>query len=305
MKWFFFLFLSWLNIVESYEYNLVIAAIFKDEAPYFREWIEYHKMMGVEHFRLYNNDSSDDWHSVLAPYIASREVEVVDWPSNENLLKDWCSLVQWPQCQDAIRYFIGKSQWVALIDLDEYLLPLEHSDMITFLENYDEYPAVMLSWQCFGTSYVPRIPENRLLIESLTLKAPEYSSRNFPVKSIVRPEYVDLNSKAWPPHTYKYRSTNPAVFPDKTTREQGPPGELREKDMFSAIRPIKAVINHYVHRDEYYFWNVKLAKKERMEKGVIDELYVFNWCEDCNQIEDTRIFRFVPELRKRIFDDSD
>jgi hypothetical protein len=29
-----------------------IAAIFKDEAHYLREWIEFHNMLGVEHFFL-------------------------------------------------------------------------------------------------------------------------------------------------------------------------------------------------------------------------------------------------------------
>lgn len=31
-------------------YYLAAAAIFQDEAPYLKEWIEYHKLIGVEHF---------------------------------------------------------------------------------------------------------------------------------------------------------------------------------------------------------------------------------------------------------------
>jgi len=34
--------------MEAGPYTLAIAAIFKDEAPYLKEWIEYHKLVGVE-----------------------------------------------------------------------------------------------------------------------------------------------------------------------------------------------------------------------------------------------------------------
>ena len=42
-----------------FPYELAIVAIFKDEAPYLREWLDYHLLAGVEHFYLYSNESSD------------------------------------------------------------------------------------------------------------------------------------------------------------------------------------------------------------------------------------------------------
>ena len=53
-----------------FPYNLAVAAIFKDEAPYLREWLDYHLLAGVEHFYLYNNDSTDDYAEMLKPYVA-------------------------------------------------------------------------------------------------------------------------------------------------------------------------------------------------------------------------------------------
>jgi len=38
---------------------LSICAIFKDEAPYLPEWIEFHRLVGVERFFLYDNGSGD------------------------------------------------------------------------------------------------------------------------------------------------------------------------------------------------------------------------------------------------------
>ena len=53
-----------------FRYELGLAAIIKNEAPYIVEWIEYYKLLGVEKFWLYSNNSSDNIKEVLAPYIS-------------------------------------------------------------------------------------------------------------------------------------------------------------------------------------------------------------------------------------------
>ena len=44
---------------------LSICAIYRDEAFYLREWLEFHRLVGVERFFLYHNLSIDDHLSVL------------------------------------------------------------------------------------------------------------------------------------------------------------------------------------------------------------------------------------------------
>jgi len=281
--------------IHGYQYTLTAAAIFKDEAPYLKEWIEYHKMMGVEHFRLYNNDSEDGYLAVLAPYIQRGEVEVIEWPSSKEALQKWAVLSQWPSCIDAINHYKGKSQWLALIDIDEFLFPLEKPNMVTFLKEYEAYPGVVLNWQCFGTSFIEEIPQGELMLETLTLKAEENSMQNIAVKSIVQPDCVDVSKVAWIPHTCHYLTGRPAVFPDHQER----PENLDHSTW--RVCSEKAVINHYVHRSEHYFWKVKIPKKKRMENGgVVTPEYVKNWYESCNRVEDKRIFRFAPSLRERM-----
>ena len=34
----------------GYDYEFAICTIFKNNASYLKEWIEFHRMMGVEHF---------------------------------------------------------------------------------------------------------------------------------------------------------------------------------------------------------------------------------------------------------------
>ena len=61
-------------------YDLAVTAIFKNEGRYLKEWLDYHLFAGVEHFYLYNNDSSDNYAEVLAPYIEKNLVTLTDVP---------------------------------------------------------------------------------------------------------------------------------------------------------------------------------------------------------------------------------
>ena len=62
-------------------YQLSICAFFKNEARYLKEWIEYHRLIGVDHFYLYNNGSTDDFKRVLNPYVRKGVVTLVNWPT--------------------------------------------------------------------------------------------------------------------------------------------------------------------------------------------------------------------------------
>ena len=47
------------------KYRISICGIFKNEAPFLKEWIEFHEMIGIEHFYLYNNNSDDNFEEIL------------------------------------------------------------------------------------------------------------------------------------------------------------------------------------------------------------------------------------------------
>ena len=50
-------------------YNLAVVAILKNEGHYLKEWLDYHLLAGVDHFYLYDNDSSDNYDEIIAPYV--------------------------------------------------------------------------------------------------------------------------------------------------------------------------------------------------------------------------------------------
>ena len=53
----------------------------KDEAADLEEWLQFHSGVGVDHFILYDNGSSDNFREVLAPWLGAGRVTLVDWAS--------------------------------------------------------------------------------------------------------------------------------------------------------------------------------------------------------------------------------
>ena len=57
------------DISTEFKYKLGIVCIAKNEGPYIKEWIEYHRCIGFDIFYFYDNDSNDETKAVLKDYI--------------------------------------------------------------------------------------------------------------------------------------------------------------------------------------------------------------------------------------------
>ena len=44
-----------IDLLESPKYYLVLVALFRDEARFLKEWIEFYKLMGGKNFYLFNH----------------------------------------------------------------------------------------------------------------------------------------------------------------------------------------------------------------------------------------------------------
>src|SRR3954471_10615607 len=88
---------------------LTACAIYLNEAPYLEEWIEFHRLVGVEKFFLYNHMSDDGHREVLRPYIEEGTVVVRDWPDEPGQVSAY------HDCLDRHRH---EARWIAFIDLD-------------------------------------------------------------------------------------------------------------------------------------------------------------------------------------------
>ncbi|MBQ7665956.1 MAG: glycosyltransferase family 92 protein, partial [Synergistaceae bacterium] len=144
------------------KYYVSICAIFKDEGCYLKEWIEFHKIAGIEHFYLYNNFSSDNYLDVLAPYIKSGEVTLIDWPVPQGQMSAY---------QDCFKRFKYETNWLAFIDIDEFIIPNKTDTIGEFLKSFEYRPAVLIYWRYFGSSGLIDRDINGLLTYSPCLKA--------------------------------------------------------------------------------------------------------------------------------------
>lgn len=279
------------EIQDKYKYEVAIGMVFQNEASYLKEWIEFHKLVGVQHFYLYNNNSTDNYLEVLQEYVERGEVELTEWPTHNNTWHAWCFVSQPKIYLDAVNKARGVAKWLAIVDSDEFLFPSTEQTLIKCLDrHFKDAVGVYVNWQLFGTSSVPRVSENKLMIESLVMKAPQNYKGNRDCKSIFRPEFVKDCSC---PHYMKYQKGF------KHVNGKGDPTGIANVGVFvDTIR-----INHYWCRDEHFLYNEKIPRYDRFRNpafkkdvaGTIEKKIII-----LNQVYDDNILRFVPDLRARM-----
>jgi hypothetical protein len=55
------------DLSRRFEHEIAMVSIAKNEGPYLKEWIEYHKLVGFTKFYFYDNESTDNTREILAP----------------------------------------------------------------------------------------------------------------------------------------------------------------------------------------------------------------------------------------------
>ena len=119
--------------------NLAIHSVFKNEASYLKEWIDYHRhVIGADLFLLYSNNSTDNFLEVLEPY--GDMIVLKDWPGPTRKLQAF---------QDGLDNFRHRVRWIAFIDLDEFIYSPRDLNILDTLKGHH---AVLLNWACFGNN---------------------------------------------------------------------------------------------------------------------------------------------------------
>lgn len=266
-------------------YELSIIAMFRDESRYLKEWVDYHRLVGVEHFWLYNDHSQDNWEGVLQEYVDAGIVDVINWGDKDQ--EATYGYTRQPAIyRDGIQRSIGNTKWVALIDLDEFIVPMKDETIVDSLKNYPpEAEAIYINWRNFGTGGVT-VPEGESILYHLTACSLTSHSNNSVGKCIVRPERVNLDT-LWTPHHFdllggiSYYDGSAKCL---SMREDGTDFDYGQKHSAKFLR-----INHYVLRDEYFFWNFRYPRTG--DKVLLEEHY-----KSFSLVKDTAIQRFVKKL---------
>lgn len=161
-------------------YYLAVCAIAKNEGPYFKEWIEWHRKQGVEKFYIYDNESTDCTKEVLKPYIESGLVEYNYWPGRKQ------QLATYDDCFERHRL---EARWIAVIDLDEFIYPVKDQSITEFLRRMEDYSVVEINWLVYGSGGAKNQEPGGVMERFHKHSLPEHKL-NTHVKSIANPRRV-------------------------------------------------------------------------------------------------------------------
>lgn len=273
------------------KYRISICGIFKDEAPFLREWVEYHLMIGFDHLYLYDNNSTDDYQTELRPYIEAGKVTLTIWS------KDFSQMEAYRECLTKYR---KETQWLLWLDIDEFFVPRYSKDVNKWIKSYEKYPSIVVWWKMFGTGGRWKHDFGKPVIEQYTISHQGYFlhrgkcfvNTDYDLAywddmshhvSVVKYPILGLKLKAIPVDVYGHFSIGATIL-----------------DRILNPNRASAQINHYWTKA----WDVFEKKRrktdvlfQRNPKKDIDFFYSF---ERLNISADHTIFRFLMELKFRL-----
>lgn len=175
-------------------YEVSLCLIFKDEAPFLKEWLDYHLTIGVSHFYLYNNNSEDNFYTILQPYIEDQLVTLITWPKMQAQMEAY---------EDCMNRFSKESKWIAFIDADEFICMKYELDIRNWIKRFDKYPAVNIQWLIFGSGGIMKHDYNKNVIEQYTICWDHFFKFG---KTIVNTRFkvANFNTMFAHHHTYVY-----------------------------------------------------------------------------------------------------
>lgn len=266
---------------------------FRDEAPYLREWIEFHILAGIEHFYLYDNRSGDNPERILAPYIAEGLVTYVPWNAEGHPHRRESLEVRLDFC----RRFGHEAHWVAFLDADEFLFPTSADvSLRDVLRDYDAYPAVGVGWLMFGANGVQRMTSEPV-ISRFTRRRETPERAHF--KTIAKPSRIVAAPN---PHYFLYLNGERAVTEDFRPIPE-PNGSSDDTWAIGFIEHVsyeRLRINHYPLKSYEEYNRFKVRKDDESPVKLYTPEYFRITEENCSVQEDLTIRRYLPELLRRL-----
>jgi len=187
--------------------GIVIAAIFKNENAYLREWIEFHLLVGISHFYLYDNDGGDEAKQLLEPYVDQGLVTRTDWTHLDGTKHDRPTpLNQRDKNHMAFAHaawnFRDRYDWIMKIDIDEFLVPLGGDSIPDGVAQYDrsKIKGIRIPRINFGDSGHEKQPEG-LVIEAYSKREAKYSDH----KDLGNSRFISSNEHKNSAHSWGYR----------------------------------------------------------------------------------------------------
>ena len=258
----------------KFENEIAIGAIMKNEGPYLKEWLDFHILVGVTKFYLYDNDSTDNTKEILKPYIKRGIVEYKYFPGKA-------------QQQNAYIHCLNKhsqhTKWLAIIDLDEFIVPVYHDTISEYLHTLPKnFAQLVVGWVQYGSSGHKTKPDG-LLIENYK----RHADKNWGVKSIVNPRLVIATTN---PHIHKMAG----FYIDENGKKLGRIKQGEDRN----ITTNKIRCNHYVTKSfDEYVARMNQGSATTQLSTEYRSVEKFKWY-DRNEIYDDIMDKYIDKLKK-------
>lgn len=262
---------------------LSVCAIIRNEALYLEEWLEFHLLQGVEHFYLYDNESTDESVRLLMRYVLKGLVTLCDWPGQGQQMQTYQDLINEHKKPRGLI-----SKWVAFIDVDEFMFRPNGKPIPALLKRYEPYGALAVRWYLYGSNQKESY-EERFVTERFTKRAEKPDKH---VKSIVNMEKVLSAGKN--PHCFYFPAGTYAVdermnrLPEEYALDYHP----REPEL---IR-----INHYHTKSREEYIERKTSKPDPGHGRFMEDVHGTFRAHDVNDVEDGTLRHWAPVLEYNI-----
>ena len=254
------------------KHYLSIVAIIKNEASYIAEWIEYHLLVGVEKFYIYDNESDDNLRDILEQYIINGIVKYKYYQGKSKQIIAY---------NDVLEIAKKETYWLAIIDCDEFIVPISTYTIPEFLKDFEKYVGVEINWVEYGSSG-KKFKEDGLVIDRFKRHSMLESQVNRHVKTICNPRAVARIDCV---HTAIYFEGKYSVNANK---EENNKFFLDRNAVFDKIR-----INHYFTKSyEEYLLKRNRGRADLVELRNIEDFFYF----DKNDIYDPVMDKYIAVL---------
>lgn len=270
------------NIRTRFKHKLGMVCIAKNEGPYIKEWIEYHRCVGFDIFYFYDNDSNDETRDVLKDYI---EQGLVIYTLIKGKGMQLCAY------NDAIDKYKNDCKYMAFLDLDEYLFPMQpNCEIDKLLDSWCErYPGASgcgVNWCIFGSSGHKKRPSG-LIIENYINRGDDKHWANYHVKTICNPRRVKYFIS---PHYPLYKLGAFSVTDSGYGKRQY--GWFNRDVHYSTLR-----INHYYTKsEEDYVRKISRGLGDREGHYDLSQFNKYN----LNDIKDDSMRRYWDILKSKM-----
>ena len=240
---------------DLFMYGLVAVTFVRDDAPYIKEWLDYHLLAGVDHFVIYDNESGDNLKEILQPYIDKKVVTRLDYPQTNRQLEAY---------NDAVRFFKFFFRRAVFLDVDEFIFPQGDKNILEVTDEIlsDDDAGLAINFHVFGSNGLEKADYEVGVLERFTRRAvddwapldDEIPSGNAAVKTISNPRRINFFSDN--PHVPEYFDNYFAVNEE---------GKKVTKNFSVPVSASKIVINYYAtkSREEY------LKKNSQSRNGKV------------------------------------